>query len=697
MTLTLSLWLAATAGHVLLTFRAIGRTRAARGATIDEHVWMSIIASVGALSAILHTLAVTVGISVAAGLVALVVWHVLLAGLTRRPDKTADPPARFTWPELLAMACVFGLLFSWLVISAASASVDGTDAAHYHVPNAVNLALGGSVFDLPATQHLYPVAGSVIAAWFIVPTGGPLLVDLTMSLALLMVGASINWLFRLTTGLSGLAWASWLTLALCATPLVRASSLVSSDLWFTAGHLALMAALVGAWVRRSWRPVDMALAALALGLLAGSKTSGAPAAALLIGTYAAAEAVRAVYRRQFPELPRHLPRHLGAAAVLAIASGGIWLVRNWIAYGSPIAPGGLSVFGITIFPGEALQPTTYLSVLGDMQQTADYDVGSRAARYARLWFGWWFLRALLPGLLLPADLGVATLRGRWTPLASVRLVTLLLTLVPGVILVWLLVGAPWTSLEWTRGFSLRYALPVAVTLALVAFVGLFPLSWRWYDDRDAATFVNLAAVCTAGWLFAVSMAPGGLRYTAVPRIDPIWLIVGAAAAGLFLPFTVASAKRRTAATLLVLAITVAVWVPHASARHQQAQTDAAARVERERAAPDDSLEPHRVPYLAALDAEADRGLACDVRRFFVFSRFDLPLELEGPEFQSVVYYAGRDVSATGKAGPLGPCDYIVTTGDMQGTDRGQALLSALAAGRPLRQIPTRGSFLLFGR
>jgi hypothetical protein len=697
MTLALSLWLAATAGHVLLTFRAVGRTRTARGATTDELVWMSVVASVGVLSALLHTLAVTVGISLTAGVAALAAWHVLLAGLTRPSGKTVDQPARFTWPELLAMACVFALMFSWLVFSTASASVDGTDAAHYHVPNAVNLALGGSVFDLPATQHLYPVAGSVIAAWFIVPTGGPLMIDLTMSLALLLVGSSINWLFRLTAGLSGLAWATWLTLALCATPLVRASALVSGDLWFTAGYLALTAALVGPWVRRSWRPADVAAAALALGLLAGSKTSGAPAAALLIGTYAAAEAIRAGYRRQLPERPRHLLLHLGVAAVLAIASGGIWLVRNWIIFGSPLAPGGLSVFGVTVFPGEALQPTTYLSVLGDMQESADYDVGARAARYARLWLGWWFLRALLPGVLLPIDLGMAALRGRWAPLASARLVTLVLTIVPGVILVWLLVGAPWTSLEWTRGFSLRYALPVVVTLALVAFVALFPLSWRWYDDRGAAMFVNLAAVCTTGWLFAVSMMPGGLRYTAVPRIDPPWLMAGAAAAALFLPFAVASARRRVAATLLVLTTTVAVWVPHASDQHQKAQAEAAARVERERAAPDGSVEPHRALYLATIDAEAARGRSCEVRRFFVFSRFDLPLELEGPDFQSIVFYAGRDVSTTGRAGPLGPCDYIVTTNAIQETDRGQALLSVLAAGRPLRQIPTGGSFLLFGR
>jgi len=41
----------------------------------------------------------------------------------------------------------------------------------------------------------------------------------------------------------------------------------------------------------------------------------------------------------------------------------------------------------------------------------------------------------------------------------------------GVPIVWLLMGARWTSLEWTSGGALRYALPWFLLLSLLAWIG----------------------------------------------------------------------------------------------------------------------------------------------------------------------------------------------------------------------------------
>lgn len=696
MTAPLAVWLVATIGHILLTFRAIGRTQAARGATLDERIWMSIVAAVGSLSAILHLLAATTGISLASGLVAIASWHALLLMLTRSRGRMSGSQ-RLDWPEVLAVACAFAFLLTWMDVATRSASVDGADAAHYHVPNAVNAALGTSLFDPPATQHLYPMAGSTIAAWFIVPAGTPLAIDLAMSLAFLLMAASINWIFRLVTGLSGLAWTSWLTLALFSTPLFRASSLVSADLWLTAGFMALAAALVAAWSRRAWRPIDLALAGLALGVLIGSKTTGIAAAVLLFGTYGAAETTRSLVTAQWPALPARVLLHIGAAAALATASGGIWLIRNWILFGSPIAPAGLSIFGVQVFAGEAIGPTTYLSVAGDMQTTADYDVAARAARYTRLWMAWWFLRALAPALFVPVDLAIVRVRRVWSQAAAARTMLLLLAIVPGVALVWLLSGAPWTSLEWTRGFSLRYALPVLTMAALVSAVGLFPLSWRWYDDRAAAALGVVIAIATAGWLFAGSLEGIGPRHTPVPRIEAIWLAAGAVLAVVCWYVSSLSTTVRTAAAGAALMLVAAVWAPSAAARHTRELTAAEQRFAQERVAGLESLDVHRRPFVAALDAEASTHRTCGVRRFFSLVRFDSPLELQGPDFRSQVFYTGRDVEAAARIGPAGACDYVVTTAAVQATDKGQTLLSALAGGDPLRAIPTAGTFLLFGR
>jgi hypothetical protein len=62
------------------------------------------------------------------------------------------------------------LAVAWLRVAARSLHVSGSDAAHYHVPHAVNLALGTSPFDLLPTPHLYPMGTSLLGAWFISPS-----------------------------------------------------------------------------------------------------------------------------------------------------------------------------------------------------------------------------------------------------------------------------------------------------------------------------------------------------------------------------------------------------------------------------------------------------------------------------------------------------------------------------------------------
>jgi hypothetical protein len=63
---------------------------------------------------------------------------------------------------------------------------------------------------------------------------------------------------------------------------------------------------------------------------------------------------------------------------------------------------------------------------------------------------------------------------------------------------WLLVGAPWTSLEWTRGLSLRYMLPFAVALPCLSAIGLLPSSLPWYKRTLPAVLAGAAAAAAVG-------------------------------------------------------------------------------------------------------------------------------------------------------------------------------------------------------
>lgn len=63
-------------------------------------------------------------------------------------------------------------------------------------------------------------------------------------------------------------------------------------------------------------------------------------------------------------------------------------------------------------------------------------------------------------------------------------------------------------------------------------------------------------------------------------------------------------------------------------------------------------------------------------------RVDEPLSLQNERYESEVFYAARDVTAARRVGPIGPCDFIVTTETVTATEKGKALELALLAGGP---------------
>jgi len=692
------LWLVATAGHFVLTVRWSGRLSAGDTVSADERILAVVLGGVGTLSLVLHAVAITAGLGLGSGLAGLAVWHACVA-IALRTRREAAGPRRLPSPRLqlieaLAVGWLAGITISWIVMAPDTAVVAGTDAAHYHVPVAVNLALGASPFDLPATQHLYPMAGSMVAAWFIVPTHDALVVDLAMCLPFLLLAASLNGLFRAVTGLTGLGWATWLSAALFATPIFRTSALVSADLWFAASFVATAAVMAEARAAGGWSRRRLVLLALALGLLVGSKTTGALAAALLAAVYLVL-ALPSVLRAPGGRWAGRWAGRLAATAglgVLALGTGGVWLVRNWIHYGSPLAPTGVSLFGIQIFPGEIWQATSYLSVMGDLQRDASYTLTSRTAYFTDQWFGPWFLWALVPGVIVPFDLALAAWRGRTQAPFRARLLAIALAIGAGVPLIWILVSAPWTSLEWTQGLALRYALPVGALLPWLSLVALFPLAWRWpYEKGAAAMALNAAVMAGALFLFGASLRPDAPGHVPVP-----WFSVQAGIAGLIVASLAAfPAIRRShagaVAALSLCAVAGGFWA--VSAARQSDALRIADEARRSSEAGAESLVG--AVYQATLTYEREASRGCHARRFLALTRIDAPLDLQPAAYRNLVFYAGRDLASAQRAAPLSPCDYIVTTRALMGTDRGIALMAALTGGLPAQQIADTGRFLLF--
>jgi len=694
-TLTFVLWLAATVVHFAVA--AAAARRLSPDDTLDELIFVAVVGGVAGLSFVLHATALSAGLSLGFGLAGLAVWNTFVWAVVRRVSARETVQQRPDFFELLVLAILSSVVLAWMGASATSLDLHGPDAAHYHVPYAVNLAHGDGLFALPATPHLYPMAGSLVAAWFIIPFGNTLLVDLAMLLPFGLMVAAINLQFRAMTGESGLRWSTWLSLALFSTPLFRSASAGAADLWFAAAFVAVVALVTSAWARRSWRAIDAILLGGAAGLLLGSKTTGIASLGLLGAGAVGVWVLRRVAGARPMERPSLGITPVLGALILALGAGGVWLVRNWILFGSPLAPAGLDVFSLSLFRGETHQRTTYYSVLGEMERPG-FDLIAVATRYIRQWLGPAFLPTIALIAFTAGDL-VLTLGRRTTdPRWWARMGALLLTVFSGGVLIWMLIGAPWTALLRSNGLTLRYALPLAALGPLLGYAALFPLSVSWTRNRVAAAVASGSLMFTSLWWFWKSSMAAPPQ-SILPAFDLVWLVVAGAIVLLMLRTRAKPMKGlRGAAVVATMAVIQGYQISEANVA---AHRDTEAKFEAEELAyaagtprPQPDPQPGRAAFLAVRSDEKARGRSCAARRFYFLVRYDQPLEFQPPALSSRSYYAGRDVEPARRAGPIGDCDYIVTSPALQGTEKGQALVSALAGGAATETVPSPAEFVV---
>jgi hypothetical protein len=710
----MSLWLAATIAHFGLTVfwvRAFGRRQIDR----TDLVFHSAVIGLGSFQAILHTVAFSVGLSLGRGLAAIAVVHLGAAAvlaIRRRhasaaPMDCGEPPrdAAFETRALSAAGIVVlvALAAQWALAAASSLRVTGADAAHYHVPYAVNIALGANPFGLPATPHLYPMGTSVLAAWFILPFRDPLLVDLANLLPFLLAWCAVLHIVRETTGRSGAAWGPWVTLALFALPLFRHSLLVSADLFYTAAFLAVNALLLGIVVRMRVDRTDVLSLAFATGMLVSTKVTGVFSAVSLAAVYGAAVCVRVRLERRHVEWQRISIALTAFAAALAVASGGIWLIRNWWNFGSPLAPSGLAFLGFEIFPGEKYGETKYyLSVLRDVRDTPGYSLPSRFWHWAGIWIGHWFLLAGLAALAPVMEAVAARLRGRSLDNAvQARLVFSVASAMLIAAHLLLLAGVPWSSLEWTDGFALRYALPCVALCGLAAFAAILPAltGSRRLSAGAAVTVVALSV----GWYVGHQNVPAGPPEETLARVTPAGVALGIAVCAL--GYGASRLQRRAVAWIAVLlaaAATVAAYSARATrsdatlVRTAQADLD---RVVACSTCDGIGVGDRRRAYLALLAYERTRGVTCAGRRIFTTSRWDTPLDLQSARFENQVFDV-RGLAFTSRLVERDrpgswPCDYVIATRAALDTTNGVPLVRMLQEQGRLEPAGEAGVYVVF--
>jgi hypothetical protein len=705
---SLLLFFGLTTSHFLLTWFWTSRAPFA-SPDPDVRRLQAMVLATGSLQAVWFATTIFSSFTLTSGFVALAVLHGLGGLCSVRGARCSVQGAKCQvqgaeLTTIVGSVLLVALLVQWALASTATARVAGTDAAHYHVPHAVNFANGAGPFDLIATPHLYPMGTSLAAAWAFEATGSPLLIDLATMPAFVLLVSALAALVRLTTGLPGLGWTMVLVLVLLATPLVRLSLQMSAELQYAASFLAAFALMVR---RRGGDPPDPLTLAVALGLLLGSKATGVFSAATLIALHAG---VLLWTRRRGRTEPSRRAGHatawthvrgraLAIAAGLAalVAAGGIWQVRNWVRFGSPIAPSGLNLFGAPVLEGQPYEGSMYyLSVLGDLRDTPGYDLPARLAHYVDMWLGSWYFPAASVALILGVDLVMMRSRPDQARVVRTRLAVAVSLAILTAVHAGVLAGSPWTSLEWTRGLSLRYLIPFVVAYPLVLFSCLFSEAAGWHRREGWREPIFLIATGLACFYYLGHERMAGLPpvewypvlrawpSVAAAAIVGTWYLgsppIGAAAPGDPPPGAreahfLQSARRWSVAGTALLTLAIVVVVARAAdAASRRAAAATAAAYHREAYCFDvrhPEIEDHRaISYV--IDRDARRGRStCDSRRLFLASRFDLPLDLQGPGYTNLVFdVRGRnrfDALLASRGPAPGACDYVIATRADAGT------------------------------
>ena len=735
--LAIAAWLLVSIAHVLVS---VAWTRRGGAVTLDARLFDTVLFAAGTLHGVLFVASTLTGLGHLRGVWWLAAFDASIAAFLvwtwrrARPAGAAAAPITIGYaivPAALQVAGAIALVtlaVSWARLAARSFHISGSDAAHYHVPNVVNLALGASPFDLMPTPHAYPMGASLVGAWFVLPVGDPWIIDLAMLAFFALLAASLVRAFTIVTGQPGLAWVPWLLLAGMATPLFQHASLFSADLPFAAAFAASVTQLLAWRARGAIAGRDAILGGLAFGLMCGVKTTGTPMLVLLFGVATVVWIARRSRRPRGP-LTRRVRAGLAGAFVLAwLAGGGLWLVRNSITQGSPVAPSGLKVRGVTIFKGETLEESaSYYSVAGDIAATPGYPLRRRVAFYVRQQLG-----PILPPMafllgLLALDVALGFRRGPAPGVApgvapgrppggtpgvtpgaiaetatrdDPRLAMILGFAAIAAVFLWLLAHAPWSSLDWTRGLSLRYALPIMAGAGFLAFLALFPRALPWYEDQVPAALggVFLAGV-SVYWFVQGRAAIPATSPDPVPALD---LVSCGIAAGLLAASWLMS-RSRTGRLAGIAAIVLGVWPAATHLAVQDASLVAEARQDETRlvrclaAATTGDLERHRAIQIALLAAERRRDVSCPARRIFLGAAFDLPLELQSLPFSTLVFEARQaslDPTSSLDAGRL-PCDYVIVTRAELDTLRGSRLLQRVTARQPWTEVAEGGGFVAF--
>jgi len=301
----------------------------------------------------IHVLAGAVGllsapaVAVTALLVALVASRLPVAGHVCESAPT--PPARRPAGRISSTLAAVGVVGTSAAVLAAlirARELPPThiDAVSFALPEVADWIRSQSIWHvgafLPLIQvRTYPNSGDVVSLAALLPWHDDGFLRLTAIPLLGLTGLAVHALGRELR--ASVATSALLGCAVVATPVIVQSAIydLKPDVFmyatFAAGALFLLRQA------RTGATSDLVLAGLGLGLALGSRWYGLTAVAIVVVVWAAT----LLAARRPPRAVLHAGTTLGA---IALATGGVWLVRNLALTGNPVYPVKLRLLGATL-------------------------------------------------------------------------------------------------------------------------------------------------------------------------------------------------------------------------------------------------------------------------------------------------------------------------------------------------------------
>ena len=321
-------------------------------------------------------------------------WSALVAavGATaywfRRTDTSEAPPKNeepWGWEATIGLALIVSACLPTLITSMASAVKVVSDGPIYHLYFAARwwkagrLILVAAPFGENAATY-FPANGDLWFTWLMATWGGDTLARVGQAPFLPAAAAAAFGCARLLG-----AGRSAATIAACwfasSIPLLLFSFEPNVDTLFVAGYL------IAAYFFLRFARADGGVTALILGALAAGEALGTkPTAVVFVAPLLAVVMAGLLFRR---ESWRHCSGRLAIVAILPLATGGYWFVRNAWLTGNPLYPLDVRVMGRTLWHGwygpDAMRSSSYYLPPENLGALADIILAVVDPRMAPVW------------------------------------------------------------------------------------------------------------------------------------------------------------------------------------------------------------------------------------------------------------------------------------------------------------------------